>query len=298
MNFLFRRFSGVFPSLMANLGSLLSWVPRRLVTGIVAVCTVYVGFGLVLYFNQDGMLFHPGLKDWRSCDPNSNAVTSFEVPSVKSDRVWRGWKVSTSSPRGRLLLFHGNAGLACHRFFYREFFERHNFELVLFEYPGYDGTSLSAEAILQGALEVYDHFSGLSTLPTFALGESLGSGVATYLAAHRELNGLILFAPYTSITEIAQHRIWFYPVSWLLRSKFPAEDWAPFVDEAVFAFQGTSDSVIPHSLSLRQSANFKKIQFFPIQGADHNDWTEFVNEDFLSALGSFVERQLTQGEPP
>lgn len=266
-----------------------SFVPNRGLRALLQILRIYVVVGLMLYLLQDRVLFQPGPRDWRSCDPKSSEITSFEIPSAQSERVWRGWKVTANSARGRVLLFHGNAGLACHRLFYRELFSRHNFELVLFEYPGYDGTALSADTMLEGALEIHDHFQGHSPLPTFALGESLGSGVATYLAAHRELSGLILFAPYTSITEIAQHRFWFYPVGWMLRSKFPAQDWAPSVDEAVFAFQGTADRVIPHAISLQQKANFKNIQFFPIAGADHNDWTAFVGDDFFEALHAFID---------
>jgi len=276
----------------------MSSIGRKISKILLQAALAYLGVGIVLYLLQDRLLFQPGGSHWRSCDPRQERIAAFEIPSAASDRVWRGWHEARPGAKGRLLLFHGNGGLACDRMFYRELIGREDLEIIWFEYPGYDGSTLSAPAMLAGALEIHDHFQRIVPLPTLALGESLGSGIATYLASQRELAGLILFAPYTSIAEVAQERFWFYPVAWMIRHGFPAHEWARHVDEPVFAFQGTADRVIPHAISLEQKANFRDIRFFAIPHADHNDWTAFAGGDFLRALRGFVSDRLAPSLAP
>jgi hypothetical protein len=86
--------------------------------------------------------------------------------------------------------------------------------VVGFHYRGYTPSSgsPSAQALLSGSLVVFDHLrQAQATQPIIAVGFSIGSGVAAYLARHRPVEGLILVTPFDSLEALARDMYW-----WLL----------------------------------------------------------------------------------
>jgi hypothetical protein len=55
-------------------------------------------------------------------------------------------------------------------------------------------------------------------------GFSLGSGIAAYLSANRELTGQLLVTPFDSIEEIARKRYRGVPVRWLIKNPYRSID--------------------------------------------------------------------------
>ena len=58
--------------------------------------------------------------------------------------------------------------------------------------------------------------------PVYLLGESLGTGVACYLAGAfpSVIKGMVLIAPYNSLTDVACHHMPIFPVKWMLWDRF------------------------------------------------------------------------------
>lgn len=95
--------------------------------------------------------------------------------------------------------------------------------VVVFHYRGFGpstGQPSEAALLADGAL-VYDAMvARLQPMRTFAVGISLGSGVATHLSRQRPLTGMILVTPFDSIEAVAKERHSWAPVSFLLRHRF------------------------------------------------------------------------------
>jgi pimeloyl-ACP methyl ester carboxylesterase len=110
--------------------------------------------------------------------------------------------------------------------------------------------------------------------PVFVIGESLGSGVATYLARTRpsRVSGLVLFAPYDALIEVAQTIVPLLPMRLLLRDQFnPAEDLKYYRGPVTIVLAG-ADEVIPPESGQRLYDGYtgpKEIRVMP--GARHND---------------------------
>ena len=67
--------------------------------------------------------------------------------------------------------------------------------------------SYGEKALFKDALTLYDWLIKEQKIPSqqiFIMGYSLGSGVATYLASQRSVQGVILMAPYASIKALAK----------------------------------------------------------------------------------------------
>lgn len=124
-------------------------------------------------------------------------------------------------------------------------------------YRGYgasDGTP-SDKALFDDALAVYDHLLSRPDVDggnVFAMGGSLGTGVATYLASQRPVAGVILFSPYDRIGGgVARDMMPWVPTKWLFRNGFDASSYAPLVRAPALAVIGGEDLVIRPERSRR-----------------------------------------------
>ncbi|MCF8045565.1 MAG: alpha/beta hydrolase [Desulfarculaceae bacterium] len=193
---------------------------KIIITCIAAYCLIVV----LAYFFEEKMMFFPSgqFKDCPEAD-------DLGVEAVRTDGC-RYYARKVENPSFRMIFFHGNAGCACDRMYFIEMFKELDADLVVFEYPGYGGDSQkpSQQVILDEAMRLLHHLQNETSapVPTYLAGESLGTGVATRLAAEGGAAGLILISPYTSITDVAAAHYPFLPVRLLSRNRFPAERWA------------------------------------------------------------------------
>lgn len=148
--------------------------------------------------------------------------------------------------------------------------------LVLVNYRGYglsEGRP-SERALRRDSLCIYDHVTRRDDVDgerVVALGRSLGSGIAVYLARERSLRGVILVSPYDSITAVARETFPFLPVRLLLRHRFEAASWAAEVRTPMLALIAGQDTVISPERSLRlASAWGGPRETRVLAGAGHN----------------------------
>jgi hypothetical protein len=95
--------------------------------------------------------------------------------------------------------------------------------LVVFHYRGFGRSNgaPSEQALVDDAVAIYDRMvPELAPERVFAVGVSLGSGVAAQLARARPLSGLLLITPFDSIAAIARERYRWLPVDRLLKHPF------------------------------------------------------------------------------
>jgi pimeloyl-ACP methyl ester carboxylesterase len=132
-----------------------------------------------------------------------------------------------ATPEAVFIVFHGNAGFALHRSYYRDALREvsaDRWACVVLEYPGYGARagSPSKNTLEAAAAEVLEVVLARHPVPVYLIGESLGSGVATSLAASHpdKVSGLILVTPFTSLAAVGRHHYPFLPVRLLLRDNF------------------------------------------------------------------------------
>ncbi len=251
----------------------------------------YFIIGAALYFFQEKMLFFPMGTPFGTC----SQMDRYGVKAVESNGV-RYYLREISTPDNWIILFHGNAGNACDRTYFWDLLSDLNSNFVIFEYPGYggDGRSPGEKLILKQALELVIQIKKLNdnklpagaltagaltagalpagALPIYLMGESLGTGVATWVATQTKISGLILVSAYTSIADVAQTHYPWLPVKFLLKHKFPADVWARQTISPAILFHGIDDDIIPITFARKQVANFKEpAELIEIEKCGHND---------------------------
>jgi len=166
--------------------------------------------------------------------------------------------------------------------------------LVALSYRGYAGSSgspsehgllLDAEAAYAFAAARYDADR------IVAWGFSLGTGVATAIAAEHPVGKLILEAPYTSIVDIAALRFRIVPVGLLMRDQFRSDQRIVKVAAPLLVMHGENDPAIPIAFGERLFAlAHEPKQFVRFAGGGHNDLDRFgatrTALQFINAPGS------------
>lgn len=241
---------------------------------------IYLLFLGLLYLMQRNMLFYPV-----PAPINVSAETiNFDNEGVNL----QGWRLNRDRPRA-LVYFGGNAETITGNIpLFKSLFS--DYTIYLVNYRGYgDSEGKPTEtALFSDALAIYDQIQEQhASISLF--GRSLGSGVAVYLARHRQIDQLILLTPYDSLAEVAQTHYPMFPVRYLMKDRFDSVKYASEITTPVLIITAESDRVVPrkHAEILRDRLTGTKVIYRMISGAGHNDVTDFPG--YLQAIENFIE---------
>lgn len=177
--------------------------------------------------------------------------------------------------KGLVLYFHGNGEMVEDLDYLLPFFRRAQVNALLIEYPGFGHApgKPSEKEIHQTALSAYDWAQKeFPTLPKIAMGWSLGSTVATYLALEREVSYLFLLSAMTSLRETAQNLFPGVPDLFFTGNEFDVTRLVPKIKAPVSILHGTEDNLVP----VRMARSLKGLlggrgRLIEIQNTSHND---------------------------
>lgn len=208
----------------------------------------YFGLLLLVFLGQRKFIYHPG-KGSRDVLEKYAAAEGFQA-WVNNAGQFIGWKKinPSSGARQRLLIVHGNAGSAIDRLNYgNELESLKPLDVYILEYPGYGCRpgSPSQKSLFQAADEAVALIK--KDGPLYVVGESLGTGVACYLAGTYPalVRGMLLLAPYDNLTDVGQCHMPLFPVRWLLLDRFPSSSYLKNYHGPVAVLVAARDLVVP-----------------------------------------------------
>jgi uncharacterized protein len=251
----------------------------------------YLGLVGVMYAMQRKMMYYPV----RTL-PSPAAVGApdlYPITLVTDDGLaLTAWRKPASVPDGyEILYFHGNGGNIADRAGKVRPFLDAGFGILLVSYRGYGGNpgSPSEAGFFADARAAYDALLGEGVAPEriALIGESLGSGVAVYLASERKVGAVLLEAPYTSTVDVGQRAYPFVPVRLLMQDRFDSASRIARVTAPLLIVHGEADAVIPAAFGRRlfAAANEPKEAVF-IPAGDHGNLELFglqkMQLDFLA----------------
>jgi dienelactone hydrolase len=141
---------------------------------------------------------------------------------------------------------------------------------------GKSGGKPGQEAVLSDALAQVAALQKLvQPAKTIVLGYSIGGGVAAYVASQQtvsnQLAGVVLIAPFASLTALAQAQYPWLPVSLLMRHPMPTAQWLAKSKAPVFLITTPDDGLIPpsHRPILMQAAGTRLKLDAQLPGSTH-----------------------------
>ena len=100
------------------------------------------------------------------------------------------------------------------------------------------------------------------------LGYSMGTGMASYLAANNPCKSLVLVSPYVSLVNMKNRFIPFVP-NFLLKYQFRTDENLKSVSCPIHLIHGTRDEVIPFDSSEKLKSLFPQSKLIKLDGVSH-----------------------------
>lgn len=207
--------------------------------------------------------------------PEDTAASHSTLKPWKTAGRTIGWSREVLHPAEVWLMFHGNAGQAADRDYVLPSLPD-DVSLYVMEYPGYGarvGTP-SMASINEAAAAAYELLrKQAGGLPVSVLGESLGSGPASWLATRSNApDRIVLMVPYDALSNVAQAQFPWLPASLLLLDRWNNVESLRGFRGRVDIFVAQEDEVIPTELGRRLAKSVPGAQLHEIPGG-HNDWS-------------------------
>ncbi|MFL5742620.1 MAG: alpha/beta hydrolase [Flavisolibacter sp.] len=253
-------------------GRSIKWLKRI----VFLLVILYVVGGFILFFIQDILFFHPLplKKDYAFSFDLPYKELNISSPHASSNILQFQAK---GASKGIVLFFHGNMYNMERYKQYPALFVNKGYEFWMIDYPGF-GKSRGRRT--EGALEEQAQlFYDLAMKKVHAdsiliYGKSIGTGVASWLAAHHACKRLILESPYYSIAALSHYYFPIYPSS-LARYTFPINEYLLTVHAPVTIFHGNEDEVIPYGQSHDLKEQNPSVELITIDQGHHNDLARF-----------------------
>jgi len=235
--------------------------------------TFYLVVCGVMYFTQNKLLYFPQVENQDYSQRFKAYETHFQFDSAELHGWLNVYDVSESKPL--LIYYGGNGGEASRNIEQLQALGFQNF--VAINYRGYGRSSgePNEQNLKQDALMIYDRLVNnykISPQHIVLMGQSLGSGVATYVASEREVKKVILITPYDSLVEVAESHYPWLPVSLLLNQRFESNILASQINTPVLCLIAEFDQVIPPSHAEKLCSQWKgTAKVVTVPKATHNN---------------------------
>lgn len=268
---------------------------RKLLTLLIAGVVLYGAAVTALWALQRDLMYFPddAPRVAPSYYPMLDGVK--EVMLTTADNVeLAAWYASAPPDRPTVVMFHGNGGSLRGERYRLKRFKDVELGVLLLAYRGYSGNqgTPTEDGLYADARAALDwlHANGVDDRSIVLYGISLGTGVATKMAAERAFGAVVLEAPYTSTVDVAEFRFPVVPVDWLMEDRFESLARIRAIAEPLLVMHGDNDHVIPQRFGrqLFDAANQPKEGFWPT-GVGHND---IFDSGGFDAAVDFIRRTM------
>jgi len=267
----------------------------RVVAGLVIA---YAALAALAWLFQDRLAFPAP----RAPLPNVSRVGADRVEPLrllmKDGTPLAGWFLRSSGARvpagsrSGLLWFYGNGENIAAIWPVLKEFQPPGVDLLVVDYPGYgaSGGRATEERLNEAADLAYDAMAArVDPSRIFVYGRSLGSAVATHIAATHAVRGLILESPFTNARDMGRRHYAFLP-PFLLRLRLDNLMQISRTHCPVLVFHGTADRLVPIEMG-RAVANAAPgpVEFVAIAGSGHNETYEIGGQAYREKMWEFIE---------
>jgi len=252
---------------------------------------IYCLMCALLYVFQDKLIFFPP----QPVADIYSLMKQNEISYVSQYKNYRinGWEIDINEKADKTVIYFG--GNAEDVVYFNIEAEKLNVRQVfVFNHPGYGKSEgqPSEKSLYQSALDAYDFLieqKKINPQKVVVIGRSMGSSVAAYLAANRDVSGVVLITPFDSISHIAAARFKYFPVKVILNHSFHTAEHIRKIDKPTLILAAEQDEMIAeaHLKNLIEaSSSNSKIVKFPELG--HN--TIQTHADYYNELNRFINR--------
>jgi len=220
----------------------------------------YVGYLAALALFQKRFVFNPTHAEGPAAEPaDTHEMTQVSL-SLAHNKAIKGWLLRPrhgTFPCPGIIYYGGRTEDVSWLQGAAKWFPNH--AVLALNYRGYGKSqgAPSEQGLFADGLAQFDWLAaqpGVDSKAIVLVGRSLGTGVASYVAAKRPAERVVLITPYDSLLAIARRRFRFTPLSLLLRHKFKSVDYARTNMQPCLAVLAEHDDVVPEEHTHRLMA--------------------------------------------
>ena len=265
---------------------------KKIFNWIKIIILLYCSIGIVLYYLQDKLLFHPkklsSSYEFRFDKPFQEVL----IPVNNDDTVdMIKFLPKDSLRKGVVVYYHGNMENVEHYARFADNFTKHGYEVWMEDYPGFGKSTgeRTEKKLYEQALQVKKMaMAKYGNDNIIIYGKSFGTGIAAYVASVSGCKKLILETPYYSIPDLFNSFSFIYPANAMSNYKIPTYEFLQDIKAPVVIFHGTEDWIIPYRCVLKLAKELKqKDKFISITGGSHNNLGDF--KQFQASLDSLLQ---------
>jgi len=215
---------------------------------VVGVVLFYLAACALVFSFQRKLLFVPTV---RSAEQVSVLAQKDSLERwTNSSGVYLGLKrlCPGRTAEAAVLICYGNGGTATGRAMYADELQSvAPVDVYILQYPGYEDRAgePTRETLLVAAAEALQAMG--TNQPVYLLGESLGTGVASYLAGQfsARISGLLLLSPYERLADVAQYQYPWLPARFMMRDDLWSGRYLASYHGPVAVMVAGRDDVVP-----------------------------------------------------
>lgn len=244
--------------------------------------TLYLAAVAGLYFLQRSLLYFPQRAPRYAAEHNFEFQTADKI-------VLRGWVINPG--QADAIIFYGGNAERIDEYIhnYKLLFPAHTLYFVNYRGYGESDGKPTEKSLYADALAIFDKIKPEHQRIDL-IGKSLGSGIAVYVAAHRQVNKIALVTPYDSIVNVAKAHYPIFPVGMLMHDKYESWKYANNISVPVLILSAENDETIPAVSTKKLAAHINPalLTMKQITGVDHNSISD--NETCYQDLVDFFAR--------
>lgn len=266
---------------------------------IIGVAFLYILLLAVLYFFQDKIIFHETVlaDDYQFNFPYPFKEIWIEVqnnPEQKSHVNALYFYSDSLSKKGIIVYFHGNARDLNRAGKFAPDFTKNGYDILMIDYRGYGKSrgDFSEKGLIDDSKAAYNYVKDLFPENKIIIyGKSLGSGIATQIAAANNPKMLLLETPYFNFPDVAGHFFPFIPFRTLINYQFETDQFIKKVKCPIHLFHGDKDQLIYYESSVKLAKVLGKKPseiLTTVKGGEHRNLSKFP--EYHTALDSCLAK--------
>jgi alpha-beta hydrolase superfamily lysophospholipase len=243
---------------------------------------IYIIMNIFIHFISDSMMFPYNQSSYNLNTPGLNFLTTEDSKKIDT-RLWKA-----KDEKNLVLYFHGNYLDLGHLDEVAEDLNKQGYSVLAMDYRGYglsDGRASEKNTYFDSEL-LYEYAQklGYSAERIIIFGRSIGTGVATNLAANYKSKALILISPFVSAYRIMTN----IPI--LPFDKFNNLAKLSKMNLPLFIVHGADDLVIKAWHSEMIFTQYEGLKYrLLIDGVGHNDILSSGLSGIIQQYESFIE---------
>ncbi|MEO1259778.1 MAG: alpha/beta fold hydrolase [Bacteroidota bacterium] len=260
----------------------MKWIKRLMYF----ILFVYAVLCAALFFFQEKIIFQPDKL------PENHVFRAGEEVEIEVDKgislncLWLKERPS----KGVILYLHGNRGSNRRCLYQAQNMDGHGYDIFMPDYRGFgksEGQVKNDRQLYRDVQKVYDFLKEkYPEHKIVVVGYSLGTGMASYLAAHNNPQQLVLLAPYVSMLDMKDRHAPLVP-DFLLKFKLRNDKHLAIVECPVTLFHGTADRVIPFvSSEILKEVKSEAIELVTLRNEGHRG--TIFNNLFRRKIGEML----------